>query len=426
MQISLFFIFILGAPLYFAFALVFPEKHNAFLAMLYDPHTRVACILMIVLGYVLYLMRKKRTKHNYSYFNDLEIMEARTQNINYHYKIKHRGEEDKQEFLEYIILYIDGYHGYDFSLKFETEFEKFLKSWRLIHECQSGDVKFDDMIYIVSDDQDVCNYLTRNQELRDKLFELFWEHKQNGYIIQSLQYFDGRMVLTCKVEIETKSAKAFLDKSAVQLTHLIPYLPPKEKESQRLYREKTAFYLRVIHIVLGAFLINGVLKFFLDSISTFTLPRLVNRYELLLPAIELTVVLFLVYSIFALLIFYKSTRLAKALWHGVTLGALGFFLTSLTAIKEVNIYLDQSTPIPKLSQVVSKYKRTGRSTSYHITFQGYDEMRVNAGFYYQYHLHSKVVVFEKKGYLGMPWIVRISELSPESSLKNQRKNGKKE
>jgi len=406
-------------PLYLFFIFVFPQQYIEFLVFFYEPITRLSVIAIFITLFILYQLKKHHTEQKYDYLKDLSITQAKINAKEYFYNLSLDSKNDK------IILnmYINGVYGYDFLLKFEKKLEKKLKFFKLIHECQSGDKQFDNEIFIVSDDKVVCDSLKKEKKLRETTFNLFWLYKNDDFNIKFIKYFDGRLTLYAQkkqiIEDDTEQkTKQIIEKSVIALHDMLPYLPKRAQKDAPIYREKTGKYIFILWGVLHLFFLNGLIKIILDSTSIFMLPNLVNETELLLPSLYISLGLLFIYLILVTKIFYKSTRLAMSIFIGITYGMAGFYLSALTGLKELNIYLDNSKPIIRHEQVVNIRESYGRRhTSFHITFSKLDEIKTNGSFYKRFKISDRVNIYEKSGYLNMAWIYKIEK---ENSTKGKK------
>ena len=407
----LFFLIVVLIPAYLFFMFIFPQEYVAFLVFLYEPLTRIAILSIAIIAYILYHLRKQHHQREYDYLEDLSINPARVNGEEYFYSFS----ADPKNKIATIHLYIYGDYGYDCMFKFENRLEKTLKSFRLIHECQSGDRRFDETIFIVSDDLLVCKYLKENEALRDAIFELFWLYKEDGYRVKFLKYFDGKLSLYAnKKDAQDLSSeeepKDLIEKGALAMRTVLPYLPPKAEANEPVFREKTGKYFFILLGFLHLCFLNGTITLYIDSSVIFMFPNLVDETALFVPAFYVSVLMLLLYLLAVGKIFYKSTRLALAVFVGITYGFVGFYLSALVSLKEIDIYLDTSKPIVRYDQVVSKRESHGRSSSYHVTFRKLGEIKTDSVFYKKFALHEMAKVYIKKGYLNMPWVYKIDSV----------------
>jgi hypothetical protein len=412
----LLFALIVFLPFVMFFIFIFPEQFTELLIFFYNPDTRVAFIAAVLLLYLWLKYRKKHKKKKYDYLEDLSLIEGHVNGEFYHY----RSLIDAKKGANFT-LFVDGKCGYDFMLKFENGFEKFLKKISLAYECQSGDRRFDDTIYILSDDEVLCQDLQENAVLREAIFELFWSLKEKNYRVKFLRYYDGRLIMLAdyKGEIDDstyKEIETLSKQSASLMQKIIERLPNKVKKDEIIYRERTSWAINVITALFVALLLNGLIKLWLDMLDSFFLPRLVEKYAFFVPSIEIVALFLALYSLFSFFYFYKSSRLALALFIGFTLGGFGVFLSVITGLKEINLYLDDSKTYKRVERVVGKHLRRGRRSSvWYVDFSKLGEIRVPPSFYHKVDKGDWVWMEMKKGYLGVPWIYNIKNLKGEEN-----------
>jgi hypothetical protein len=393
---------------------VFPQEYFELLVFFYNPVTRVAFITLIGGLYLWIKFHKKHKKHTTNYLADLSLIEGRAEGLFYHYSMN-----ISEKYGVNFTVYVEGKCGYDFMMKFENRFEKILKQLSLAYECQSGDKKFDDTIYILSDDELLCRDLQEDKELRSSIFELFWSLKEYGYRVLFLRYYDGRLIINVKKEEKAnENTEAQMEqlskKSALIMNKIIACLPDKIEENEHVYMERSSKIVSVVLLFSVALLVNGVVKLMLDGSSLFYLPKLLERYYFVPSAALITVGILSLFTVFMLLYMKKSSRLAQVLFVGWSLGAIGLYLTVLVGLKEVNIYLDSSTVIKELKEISATRVRRGRGSSYYITIQELGEIKVPYGIYKKYHVGDRVLVATKEGLLDAPWVYSIEKAEQES------------
>ncbi|WP_419769985.1 MAG: hypothetical protein ACNI3C_11700 [Candidatus Marinarcus sp.] len=120
--------------------------------------------------YFIYILPKKSWKGIDETYND----------ISYKYKIiSHKGKVMR------LLLGINGIEGYDYSLKKENSIDRFFKRIRISYEFQSGNIEFDDSIYIISDDTYLHHQLSKNQEITNIILKILsFDNTYNCKIMQ--------------------------------------------------------------------------------------------------------------------------------------------------------------------------------------------------------------------------------------------------
>jgi len=181
---------------------------------------------------------------------------------------------------------------------------------------------------------------------------------------------------------------------------------PKNFEKEKLpVISKKSFVIDILSFLIIFSFLNGIRKIIVDQ-SLFIVPRLLHPYDLVIPAIVITIILFIIYILTIFKFFYKSSWLPNMLVVGI-IGALGFFLTSLTTLKEVNTLFDNNPGIEYQLPIVNKRISNHKFTSYYIKLAGLDEIKTTSKFYHNVAINDMMNITEKPGYLHYPWISKI-------------------
>lgn len=412
MALQLFALSIIFFP-FIMVALIFGAEY------MYFPSLRITLIIIIAGIYLWYTtFRKKYSDRNNGYFEDVNLMNGMIEGTIYYYALEH----NKENSIVSIYASIENIYGYDFSLKFETSFERFFKSLGLSNECQCGDNQFDKSIYIISDDEWLCSELRNNRVLRESLYSLFWIHYQKGLRVQKIECFNGRFVINAK-----NTGEALTDTQAVELIKTIvplmkqsvDHLPSKATQHDPIYREHSGKIVLIFHTIIIALIVNGAMMLYFDHNGYLTFPQLSDSYSIL--PLGMTVTMIFLVSIIAIVYKYlrKSSRFSPVLFELFTLGSLGIFLSALVEIKEFNVYLDSSNATTFTSSITSKETHSGRkrSTTYFLNLYGWDNqliqhsLQVDSTLYNQLSQNDPLEVYVHKGFLGYQWIEKIKRLS---------------
>lgn len=385
---------------------------------MYIPPLRIALILMIAGIYLWFsTFRKKYSDRHNGYFEDINLMSGMIEGTTYYYTLGH----NKDDSVVSISVSIENIYGYDFSLKFETPFERFFKSLGLSTECQSGDSRFDETIYIISDDEWLCNELSNNNSLREVLYSLFWSHHEKRIKIEKIECFDGRFLLKTKNITGTLTddqAKGLFKTIVPLMKQAIEHLPSKATPHDPIYREHSGKIAFVFHTLIVALIVNGGMMLYFEHNSYLAFPQLSDSYSVLPMGIAVTIISLA--TIIAIVYKYlrQSSRFSPVLFELFTLGSLGLFLSALVEIKEVNVYLDTSDATTFASSITSKemHSERKRSTTYFLNLYGWNNqpmqhrIQIDSTLYHQYNENDHITVYLHKGLLGYPWIEKIEKV----------------
>lgn len=390
------------------------------LAYLYNPFFRISAIILICSTYFWYGTHKRYTKRENDFLEDLSLKSGRTQGIEYFYTANHKEKTTS------ITTWIEGIYGYDFTLKFEGKFERFFKVLGFTAECQTGEKRFDEMVYIVSDDEWLCQELKHNETLRKSLYDIFWCYDEHNFDIKMITCFDGRLLVTAVLKYEEKVesldeslANSFTKALVPLMQATISHLPSKQTIDEKLYREKTNSIAFGFYVVIVALLMNGLAILFLDMQGLVLFPQLVDSFSIIPLSIEVTVIILIILLILGFLLLRKSSRFAPFMFVLLTSGLLGAFATTLVEVREVNYMMDTYSEKVVVTQILKKEKKGSRHTKYYLDVQDWTHsnktysIRVNLSLYNQFAVGNRINIIYKKGFLGFPCIERI-EISSKS------------
>jgi|GEM_PF-3209824 len=396
-----------GVPILLIVAMLFPQRFYEALLFFYEPGTRLPFLVLVAVWFWYKTLYKRHKPHRYDFLVTPDFTEAEAEGVRYHYSLY--AVESNPPVLTVHLLSLC---GYDFTLRPERPLTRWLRRWRLLHECQSGDEAFDEAVFVESDDEALCRCFREKPRLRESVLAIWREAEAAGFASKFLRQFDGRMVLTLegrqKADASTEvKGKALAGRCAVWMRRLADGLPDRGPANSYTYRESSSRAVAVVTLLFAILLFNGAIKLFLELPALFYVPRLEEADAFVGPAIAVTLLAVAAYALFAFFYFRKSARLAQALWLGVSLGAVGIFLTALTGLKEADVYLDTSSRQVRLEKVLDKKVIRGRSVRYKLRLQSLGEVKVPSGLYRRFTVGEQVCVVVRKGYLGVAWIEAI-------------------
>lgn len=381
---------------------------------LYDPFWRISGVLLITATSIRYVLQKKYTKRQNDFLEDLTLQSGNVNDINFFYTFIY-SEKHKASV---ITTYIEGIYGYDFSLKLEGKIERFFKYIGLNSECQSGEIRLDDTLYIISDDSSLCSLLQTNQELRNVIVEIFSSYTNSNFKVSNLQCFDGRIIVSASSKSETDNetiASSFAREVAVLLKRTIDVLPSKGSINERMYREKSSQLSYTILLISFALIINGFMVLLMENTTVAILPHIIDYSAMVPMAIKTTIILTLILSIYIFYTLRHSSRLISTLFQVLIIGALGFFLSSLVEIKDINIHLDTSKPEIINYTLMEKeaiwHPKHGTNYIFHLIDQKDPTNILDEQVPHQLYLQTKkgetLHIYKREGLLGFPWIEKI-------------------
>lgn len=412
----------MGAKGFVFILLLYPALYvvllvSGLLAYVYEPLLRIGVIICTVIIYLFYTFRKKYTKRQNDYLENLSLQSGKVEDTDYFYTTEHNQKANTTT----INTYIEGVFGYDFSLKFEGKIDRFFKSLGLSSECQSGDTRFDETIYIVSDDTWLCSQLQTNDELRNLFYDIFWHYHEQNIQLMSLRGFDGRIIITANrdsKELDESLISDYARSVSVYLQKIALHLPSKGSIHDQMYREPTGYAAHVFSIIIFALLANGAIILFADMTTVQIMPQLVHSFSVVPLSIKITIVILMLFLMAVFFFLRKSSRLSPVATQIITLGTLGILLSSVAEIKEIDVQMDTSPSSIYESRITGKeaVHHRKRGTTYHLYFRPWEAGERVFDLIVPYSLYAKsnegdlARIYQHEGYLGYPWIENIDIL----------------
>lgn len=128
-----------------------------------------------------------------------------------------------------------------------------------------------------------------------------------------------------------------------------------------------------------------------------------------------TVITILIYGLYVIVTGdWKMYRSVTGAIFNITL-LLFFFFYSYSFCVTTNCMLDQSKALGYEPRVIEKRVTTGKNASYHLTLEPWgerkesEEVRVMKTDFDRLEVGDPVKVFQKEGFMGMPWIIVLIE-----------------
>jgi hypothetical protein len=384
---------------------------------------RISIIATVVALYLWYSYQKKYTTRQDYYFLDSLPQESQNENGRYYYLMQHNNKAK----LTTITTYVESIYGYDFYLKIETRFERFLKSLGIDMECQTADKEFDETVFIVSDDDEICNILKTNEQLCKALHNIFTHTNKLGFSVIKIECFDGKLAVISKPKskkYDKEIANSYPDEIAPMLQEAAKFFAPRQTVDDKLYRERSSYIALVFKALAISLLVNGLAMLYIWLMDFVLFPRLIHPQQLLTSSIIVSLLLLIAFIATAFYLLQKSSRFAPVLLELSTLGLLGIFLSSATELWESNIYLDNSVAQTFEATVVDKsaqrYKKAPTTHRLHTLQQnnkfGEATFVVDYRMYNEAETGDTITVYRRDGFWGYAYIQNITLQKAESNI----------
>lgn len=315
-----------------------------------------------------------------------------------------------------ITVFIDGIQGYDFTLKHETWLDRLSKYLKLNRECQTKDDAFDERIYIVSDNSQLCERMVTDKKLREAIFEIFLTKHLYSIEIDQIVCFNGRLSVNASVKgkMESDPKLPMLKHIGLELILLSHFFPSMGDKNKSVFREIGTWREMIARTVIGALIANGGFAIYWTLSSQNT--GLVKPIEIMPLSLKIGAVLSIVFITIILLLFRKSSHQIIASPKMIGFGVLGILLTTIVEVKDVNVYFDSSNPKIVNCRVLSKEvvvqkSSGGRTTIYHMLYTDRGSFGVRPALYEEAKSDDIYRIYNRKGYLGYEWIEKIELVS---------------
>jgi len=280
------------------------------------------------------------------------------------------------------------------------------------------------MVYIVSDDEWLCQELKKSNKLREQLYSIFCFYHEKNFKVNNIQCFDGRLIVQSlkKYDKLPEGEDPIIATYSREITPLmdevISYLPSNGSIDDKLYREKTNHITFGFFVLVIALIANGLSILILETIGRVVFPKLIEPFSTVPLALTVTAIVMTLIVIIGIIFLRKSSRFIPFITLSI-LGSFGIFTTAVVEIKEINVFMDQSLQNVYYTKIVNKYiSRSHRSPTYYFLIlkdwknprETY-KIKVGSTMYFQVQNEDSIAVFERKGYLNYPWIQNIEILS---------------
>jgi tetratricopeptide (TPR) repeat protein len=311
---------------------------------------------------------------------------------------------------------------FEFTLRRERFTDRLAKAMLLVREFQTSDERFDEAVYIESDEPEIGKWLTQDSKARQQLLDLLVMELPENTRVGSVAASRGVLTLSarCKPRMFA-SASAGLGSTVATATvqglksclDRLQAFAATEADSAA-FRDPYAVAVRTLtSLSLGLLVVPLILYFLLQLQSP---PVVLATNPFMDQQSFKTIGIALAgLGILALLFLWGSARLHTVLARLLLLGAIGAAFLASALIDEINAEWDKTTPQRYSAYVLSKYETHSKnSTSYHVWISGWhsqddhQDLRVNATIYNSLREGSAVTVSEHEGYLGRRWVSDFS------------------
>jgi hypothetical protein len=302
-----------------------------------------------------------------------------------------------------------------FAIKIEKWWDKFFKSIGVSVEHQVGVDEFDNLFYLITDNQSLCSLFSGSVELQESAQKIKDLCSKHGLKFKKLLCRHGRIWL----ELVPKHRREEPDVTRISLD-IVPVLKKvsdilKNNQSFFLDEKHDPFIIKamIILAISTGLAINGAVHLY--RIIILDLPFIVDNTPLFQASLPWGLGM-IGLLIFATLFFLgRTARTHLVLIELFLIGSFGAITTSYMMMRDINI--DMDTGSPEYYSVTVHDKRISRSrnnTTHYIKVddwtnnkKGRVELTVSSEIYYRFARGQMAKIIQMPGYMGYAWVSDI-------------------
>lgn len=316
---------------------------------------------------------------------------------------------------------VEAPRSFNFSLKSERWIDRWFKRIGITAEFQTGDRRFDDTVYIVSDDPRIEALLRRSDDVRKDVLRLL--ALTPDWSVYELRCVAGRLWVDFKQRTDR-----FIDTDLVKfiavpaLARLAAALQAFEVGNKERKRDPFAWKAATLLAFSTGLAINGLIQ--THRYYYLALPNVVDSNALWDTAAVIAAVIVAALVVTCLLMLGHGARTHLVLLELLIVGGFGAYTTASTTMRDLNMDWDtqaaqrievslvrryvheslgsRSRTIDIFYLVVEDWTRPGWTRSLRVSDSLYDSVRPG----------QRLVVHQRPGYFGFRWIEDISVAVP--------------
>jgi hypothetical protein len=310
---------------------------------------------------------------------------------------------------------IDAPSHLNFMFKRESWLDRFFKGIGISSEHQVGRSRFDDAIYIVSDDEQLCRKLSFDQDIQSHILAIF-NAGSEACEVKSIQCSGGRVWVKFKTDCKEEDMDlGGTEKIVVPLLHRISStLSSIPQQEGNRWNDPFVPKAIVILSVSTGLAINGGLQIFRMMVGS-ELPFTVDSTGLWKMAAIAGLAGAIVFFIVVMFFLGRSARAHLVLIEVMLVGSFGVAGSAFFELRDLNMEWDTGAKVRHDVQVIDKLTRKSRKSSrrYYVVVQDWHnrneqyEIKVSSKAYGLVEKSENVIIYEKPGYLAFPWVAEI-------------------
>jgi hypothetical protein len=321
---------------------------------------------------------------------------------------------------------------FEFTLRRERFADDLAKTLGLVREFQTQDKRFDEAVYIEADEPGIDDWLAKDAEVREALLNLLSLEPQECTRVTAIIASRGRITLHALAN-PPMFERAPDDTGQVVATACLASLKScadrlrafaSENPDPTAFRDPYAVAVRTLSFLSSGLVLVPLLYFLLAHLS---IPRVELATNPLWEEHSLVGTAIVVCGLAALAVplLWGSTRLHTVLVRLLLCGALGTVVSLPALVRELNMEWDRSIPRQYSTHVLRRYETHGKGgAQYHVWLAGWhsesdsQELRVDEATYDQMQRGGAVIVTERAGYLGQPWVSELTRDWADEGVKH--------
>ncbi|EAR61798.1 hypothetical protein [Neptuniibacter caesariensis] len=304
--------------------------------------------------------------------------------------------------------------GYDYAFKRESLEDRLFRWVGLTYKYKVGDSKFDDLVFIVSDNISLLKKLSDCPKLTSLILDIFACPDGNKLFVEKIRHGAGCLW------VEFGTHGQFEQHDVQELApKLIPLLEQLAEEIHKQPICLNSFWKKFKKYISGLLLGVSFALVIVGSVQHFSMPSaheniLVEPFWLYLHTFIFGSVGVLILAILTILTLGKKPGFHLVLSEVILIGGIGSFLMSYTQLEHINRVYDESKVEVFYVKILSKRESgTNNSQKYYLHTEGWDgnnqrqEIRVDFDIYKASSIGGELSVHQKEGKLGYRWLPRL-------------------
>lgn len=328
---------------------------------------------------------------------------------------------------------VSGVQDFNFTIRLESKYDRFFKKLKISNEIQTGDIEFDNLVYILSDNSLLHKKLTQSENFRNAVKKIFQSGLENGYTVNKLECRHGRLWIGCAIKnpVETFHLDGFVAKRL--LPHffcIVKELNQIKTRDHKPWLDPFVFKSLVVLGISSGLAVNAFIQLSRIWFSDFPwlddLPFVVNFTPLVFHSVLAGIIIILLLIIFTFWWLKNSSRTHIVLIELLAIGLLGEIGTAFCALRDANMEWQQESPEILSVELKSHYSqtkthrsRTGsryKSTNYYLLLNDWNckcdntyKIEVSYEHYHELSGYQYLDVIQHSGALGYAW---VSDIKP--------------